>query len=84
MQVPWNDNASKEAAKPYAYFPYAAESYILFVFPEATQKHFGRASKKTFGKVAPNLSNEMAACFRSPMLPSWNILAAGSDYARVH
>ena len=55
--VPISGNASEAASNLYAKFGFAAESYLLSTFPDATIQHFDRASKITFKKVKASLAN---------------------------
>ena len=66
--------ASKAATDLYAKFGYAAESYLLSTFPDATSQHFGRASRITFKKVKASLANENGHIYMQPCVSFWEHL----------
>ena len=72
--APISGNASKAAIDLYAKFGYAAESYLLSTFPDATSKHFGRASNITFKKVKVSLANENGHIYIQPCVSFWEHL----------
>ena len=69
-------NASKAASNLYAKFGYAAESYLLSTFPDATSQHFGRASRITFKKVKVSLANENGHIYTQPCVSLWEHLGS--------
>ena len=71
---PISSNASKAATDLYAKFGYAAESYLLSTFPDATSQHFGRASRITFKKVKATLANENGHTYMQPCVSFWEHL----------
>jgi hypothetical protein len=76
IHAPMNPQASNGATWLYAKFAWAAESFILATFPDATPKHFGRASKIVFKEVTATLANRNGHVYATPSLSFWEHLGS--------